>query len=79
MVTLHNVNTVYDVMLDHQDGVMRALAKKETQWKDDIYFAVKFARQKLSKYSADVTAWTSILLISAHILDPVQEFRLLRN
>jgi len=31
------------------DGVLRALAKKKTQWKEDLYFAVKFAPQKLSK------------------------------
>jgi len=27
-VTLHHVNTVYNDMFDHMDGVMRALAKK---------------------------------------------------
>jgi hypothetical protein len=31
-------------MFDHLDGVMRALAKKKTQWKEDLYFAVKVAR-----------------------------------
>jgi hypothetical protein len=31
------------------DGVMGALAKKMTQWKEDLFFAVKFAQQKLSK------------------------------
>jgi hypothetical protein len=30
-------------MIDHMDGVMRALAKKKTQWKEDLFFAVKLA------------------------------------
>ena len=51
-VTLHHVITVYNDMFDHMDGVMRALAKKKTQWKEDLFFAVKLARQKLSKYYA---------------------------
>jgi hypothetical protein len=69
-VTLHYVITVYNDMFDHMDGVMRALAKKKTQWKEDLYFAVKCARQKLSKYYSEVTPTTGLLLISAHILDP---------
>jgi len=36
-------------MFDHMDGVMRALAKKLTPWKEDLIFAVKLAWQKLSK------------------------------
>jgi len=47
-VTLHHVITVYNDMFDHMDGVMRALAKKKTQWKEDLFFAVKLARRKLS-------------------------------
>jgi len=31
------------------DGVMQALAMKKTPWKEDLYFAVKLARQKLSE------------------------------
>jgi len=42
-------------MFDHMDGMMRALAKKKTQWKEDLFFAVELARQKLSKYYAEVT------------------------
>jgi len=42
-VTLHYVITVYNDMFDHMDGVMRALAKKKTQWKEDLFFAVKLA------------------------------------
>jgi len=51
------------------DGMMRALAKNKTQWKEDFFFAGKLARQKLFKYCAQVTPTMGILLISAHILD----------
>jgi len=78
-VTLHHVNTVYNDMFDHMDGVMRALAKKKTTWKEHVFFAVKFAWQKLSKYYTEVTPTTSMLLISAHILDPFQKLRLFRK
>jgi len=61
------------------DGVMRTLAKKKTQWKEDLFFAVKLARQKLSKYYAAVTPMTGILLISAHILDPFRKLRSFRK
>jgi len=78
-VTLHHVITVYDDMFDHMDGVMRALAKKKTQWKENLFFAVKLARQKLSKYYAEVTPTTGMLLISAHILDPFRKLRSFRK
>jgi hypothetical protein len=32
------------------DGVMLGFGKKKTQWKEDLFFAVKLAPQKLSKY-----------------------------
>jgi len=51
---------------------MRALAKKNTQWQEDLFCAVKLAGQKLSKYCAEVTPTMGMLLISAHILDPFQ-------
>jgi len=72
-VTLHPVITVYNDMFDHMDGVMRALAKKKTQWKEDLFFSEKLARQKLSKYYAEVTPTTGTVLISAHILDPFRK------
>ena len=78
-VTLHHVITVYNDMFDHMDGVMPSLAKKKTQWKEDLYFAVKVAHQKLSKYYAGVTATTGLLHISAHILDPFQKLRSFRK
>jgi len=49
-VTLHHVITVYNVTFDDMDGVMRALDKTETQWKEDLFFAVMLAQQKLAKY-----------------------------
>jgi hypothetical protein len=67
--TLHHVITVYNDMFDSMDGVMRALVKKKTEWKEDLFFAGKLARQKLSKYYSAVTPKTGILLISEHILD----------
>jgi hypothetical protein len=30
-------------MFDHMDGVMQALAKKKTPWKEELFFAVKLA------------------------------------
>jgi len=42
-VTLHHVFTVYNDMFDHIDGVMRALAKKKTPWKVDLFVTVKLA------------------------------------
>jgi hypothetical protein len=44
-----------------------------------LFFAVKLARQKLSKYYAEVTPTTGMLLISAHILDPFRKLRSFRK
>jgi len=55
------------------------LAKKKTQWKEDLFFALKLARQKLSKYYAEVTPVKCMLLISAHILDPFWKLRSFRK
>jgi hypothetical protein len=62
-------------MFDHMDGVMRAFAKKKNPWKEDLFFAVKLARQKLSKYNAEVPPTTGMLLISAHIRYPFRKLR----
>jgi len=51
------------------DGFMRVLRKKKTQWKENLYFNMKFGWQKLYKYNAEVTSSTSMLLISIDILD----------
>ena len=57
------------------DGAMRALAKKKTHWKKDLFFVVKCAGQYLSKYYTEVTPTTGMLLITAHILDPFRKLR----
>jgi len=75
-VTFHYVITVYNDMFDSMDGIMWALAKKKTQWREDLFFTVKLARQKLSNYYAEVTPSTAMHLISAHILDPFRKLRL---
>jgi hypothetical protein len=74
-VTSHHLITVSNDMFDHMDGVMQDLAKKKTQWKDDLFFTVKLASQKLSKCYAEVTPTTGMFLISAHILDPFGKLR----
>jgi hypothetical protein len=66
-------------MFDHMDGVMRALAKKKTQWKEDLFFAVKLARGKLSKFYTELTPTTGMLLICAKILDPFWKLRSFRK
>jgi len=78
-VTLHHTITVYNYMFDHMDCVIQALAKTKTQWKEDLFLAVKFARQKLSKYYAEVIPTTGMPLISAHILDPFWKLRSFRK
>jgi len=78
-VTLHHVIAVYHDMCDHMDAMIRALAKKKTLWNKDLFFAVKIAQQKLSKYYAEVTAMTGMLLISGHILDPFRNLRSFRK
>jgi len=78
-VTLHHVRTVHNAMFDHLDGVIQSFHKKKTQWKEDLYFAAKFARRKLSTYYAEVTPQAGILVISAHILNPFRKLRSFSN
>jgi len=78
-VTLHHGITLYNDMFDHMDGVMRALAKKKTQWQEDLFFAMKLARQKLAKYYAEVTPTMGMLLITAHILYLFRKLRSFRK
>jgi hypothetical protein len=49
-------------MFDHMDGIMRALAMKKIQWLEDLFFSVRLAQPKLSKYYAEVTTTTGMLL-----------------
>jgi len=51
------------------DGVRWALAEMKTQWTEDLFFAVKLAWQKLTKYYAEMTPMTGMLLIAAQIFD----------
>ena len=78
-VTLHHVITVHNDMFDHMNDVMQAPMMKKTQWKGDVYFAVKFGRQKLSQYYAEVTPTTRMSLILARILDPFRKLRTFRK
>jgi len=78
-VTLYHVITVYNDMFNHMDGVMRDLAKTKIPWKEDLFFAVKLTRQKLSKHYTEVTPSTGMLLISAHILDRFRKLQLFRK
>jgi len=57
------------------DGVIWALPNNKTRWKEDLYLLVKFAQQKLSKYRAEVTPTTDMLLILPHILDTSRKLR----
>jgi len=51
------------------DGVIQALPRNNTQSKEDLFFTVKLAWQKLTKYYAEVTPSTGMLLILSCILD----------
>jgi len=62
-------------MFDHMDGVMCALPRKKTQWKDDLFLTVKLARQKLSNWYAEETPTTGMLLISTYILNLFRKLR----
>jgi len=66
-------------MFDHTDRVMRDLATTKTAWKEDLFIALKCARQKVSKYYIQVTPTTAMLLISAFILDPFRKLRPFRK
>jgi hypothetical protein len=78
-ITPHYIITSWNEMFRHMDGMMRAWAKMKTQWKEEIYLAVKVPRQTLFKYYAEVTPTTSLLFISVHILDPIWKLRLFRK
>jgi len=72
------INVLID-MIDQMDGVMGALTEKKTQWTENVTFAVKFAKQILSKHYAKVTLTTGMLLSSAQILDCFQMLRSFRK
>jgi len=70
---------VYNDIFDLMKSVMRALDNKKTPCKEELFFAVKLARQKLSKYYAEVTPTMSTLLNSANILDHFWKLRSFRK
>jgi len=46
-------------MFNHMDGAMQGLAKKKTPSKEDLFFAVKLARQKMDINPEDETFCTT--------------------
>jgi len=78
-VTLHHIITVYNDIFDHMDGMKWAFTQKRTPFKEDLFFAVKFARQKLFKYNSEVSPIMGMILISAYILDSFWKFRSFRK
>jgi len=57
-------------MFNHIHGVMWASGRRNTQGKEDLYFAGKFVWQKLAKYFGAVTPTTGMILLSLSILEP---------
>jgi len=74
IITLDHVITAYNDMFDLMDGVMQPSAAEKTPLEEDLFFAMKLARQKLSKNYPDVSPLTGMLLISGHNLDPFWKF-----
>ena len=75
MVTPPHVITANNDMFDHRDGIMQPLPKKNTLLKEDFYFAMKCARQKLPKYHAEVSPVPGTRFISAQILEHFRKLR----
>jgi len=65
---VHQVLTVYNDMFYHMDCMMRPLPEKKTQLKEDLFCAVKLARQNLSEYYAAATRLTGLHLVLVHVL-----------
>ena len=79
IVTLHHLFTAYNDIFNYMDGVMGALAGKKIRLKEHLFFAVMLTRLKLSKYCAEVTATTGMLLICELILGPFRKLRSFRK
>jgi len=78
-VTLRHMITVYNDMFHQMHSVKRPLAKKKTQWTEDLFFAAKLARQKLSTDHAEETPSTGMRLMWPHILDLFRKLRSFRT
>jgi hypothetical protein len=50
------------------DGIMQGFAKMNTAWKEDLYFVMKFAQQKLSKHRTKFAPLTRQVFIFAYIV-----------
>jgi len=50
-------------------GARQPLARKKAQCKEDLFFTMKLAWQKLSKYYDEVTPTMGMLPISANTID----------
>jgi len=53
--------------------------QEEDSNEEDLYFAMKFPHQKLSKYYTEVSPMTGMFLISAHMLDCFRKLRSFRK
>jgi len=57
------------------DCIMQDLANENTQLKEHLFFAVKLAWQKPSKYFPEVTPIIFLLVISIYLLDTFQKLK----
>jgi len=71
---MHHGITAYNDKFDYMDSVMLTLAIIKSQCKEDLFFTVKFAQEKLSKCFTAVTPMTGMLLISVNILNSYCKF-----
>jgi hypothetical protein len=78
-VAQHYVITVYNNMFDRTEEVVRSFIMKKIPWKNDSYFVVKIAQQKLFKYYANVHATTDLVQNSAHMLKCILKLRSFRK
>jgi hypothetical protein len=69
-VTPNHVTIAPNDIFHCMDGIMPGFATKKTEWKEVLYFGMKFMWQMSSKYRTEVTSTPGMLLMSVHILDP---------
>jgi len=78
-VTPHDVIIVYNDLFEHMKGVIHVLAIKEIHSMEDLYFALMVAWHKLTKWYAEVTPRTDLLVIWAHFLDTFRKLQSFRK
>jgi len=54
---------------------MHALGNKKTQWKEDLYFGLKIACNRVCKYYSQVTPEMGMLPVPTQILNPFGKFQ----